>query len=205
VVPYLVLISDLDRATKNQAEALRLILDSITGRVQGPDGRVHKVLDGTKIVATANSSGSGDTSGRCISSNPIDASILDRFEVKIRFNAMDWRDEVEILKQEFPQLTQESLMVVGNVVAAVRAAAKQGLQFDLSHRGVVGWCKMTTILIKTGMIESQALKVATRSFIDGAGDEYTEQALKVAIDPHIAGGLLQGGSSTSGRLTEERY
>lgn len=81
-VPMVILISDFDRADKAQAEYLRLICDSIEGRLMGPGGVTYPVLPGTMIVATANSCGSGDIRGRCISANPIDASLLDRFNRK---------------------------------------------------------------------------------------------------------------------------
>ena len=97
-VPYIVLFSDLDRAQQDQAEYMRLILDSISGRVQGPAGRTYPVLAGTRIVATANTSGGGDTTGRMVSSNPLDGSIMNRWNYKLQFHDMDWKDEVEVVK-----------------------------------------------------------------------------------------------------------
>ena len=43
-VRLIVLLSDFDRATKAQVETLRLILDSISGRVMSPDGRAVPVI-----------------------------------------------------------------------------------------------------------------------------------------------------------------
>jgi MoxR-like ATPase len=100
-VPYLVLITDFDRADSSQMEQLRLNLDSIQGRVQGPKG-VFPIFPGTVIVATGNTPGGGDTRAR-MSSNVIDGSIMDRWKV-IQFHWMHWEDEKKVLKNKFPKV-----------------------------------------------------------------------------------------------------
>jgi len=51
-IPYLVLLTDFDRAEKEQAESIRLIADSIQGRVDGPGGKTYPVLPGSIVTAT---------------------------------------------------------------------------------------------------------------------------------------------------------
>ena len=140
-VPYLIILSDFDRADRSQAEYMRLIMDSIQGRVEGPQGNIYKVLPGTCICATANSAGGGDTSGRYTSSNVIDASILDRFQRVFCFDSfIEWEEEEEILKQKFPKLVAKHPKVfqdLGPAVAIIRSAiSKNELYGELSHRGI---------------------------------------------------------------------
>ena len=204
-VPYLILISDFDRATKGQAEAMRLILDSIMGRVMGPMGKCYPVLEGTTIVVTANSAGGGDETGRCISSNPIDSSIMDRFQAGIKFHDMDWQDEEPICKAKFPDLVATNpalFQQIGNATKALRAAvAKDELYAEFSHRGVCNWLSACRALIKWEGPNTRALlkRSARMGFVDKLADGETRLAAQRLIDPHIKGGALdQGGGSRAG-------
>lgn len=195
-VPYLILLSDFDRASKGQAEALRLILDSISGRVTGPQGKVYPVFPGTTFVATANSAGAGDETGRCISSNPIDASIMDRFDAGIMFHPMDWRDEEPICKAKFPDLLAYDASIftqVGNATKALRSAiAKDDLYTEYSHRGVCAWLKAARDILKWEGPKAKALlkRAARLGFIDKMPDSETRLQAQRLVDPHLKGGSL---------------
>jgi len=142
-IPYLIVFSDFDRATPQQAEELRQILDSIQGRVTGPTGEVWPVLAGTTIVATANTSGAGDSTGRCISAQPIDASILDRFERKVRFHSMEISDEEPIVRKKFPVLAARYPLAISNMMKATEAVRegveKEEFFCEWSHRTLCAW------------------------------------------------------------------
>lgn len=142
-IPYTVLITDFDRANSEQAEALRLVMDSISGRVMGPKGVVYPVFPGTQIVVTANTAGGGDPNGRYTSARVIDASILDRFERSYQFHWMDWRDEIEVVTHKFPLLWSKNPTLfadIGKAVAALRTAIDaEKLYGEFSHRAVCMW------------------------------------------------------------------
>lgn len=145
VVPYLILISDADRATPQQAEAFRLVADSIQGRIQGPKGETYQVLPGTILVMTANSTGSGDEQGQCISSNVIDASLLDRIERFVGFSEMEWDDIECILREEFPGISKDPagdqvFRAMGEITGALRQAIRENqLAGTFTHRGLKRW------------------------------------------------------------------
>ena len=199
VLPYLILISDFDRADRSQAEALRLVMDSISGRVKGPAGVTYPVLAGTQIVATANSAGSGDTRGRCISSNPIDASILDRFERKVQFHWMDWADEVKVVKAKYPLLVEKCGDIFPQVGAATESIRKgiesNELYAEFSHRALCSWLSLAEdmILGMGGKVPNGLLKKAARAFLDGMPDEESVTVCKRLMDPHLKGGAVEEG------------
>jgi MoxR-like ATPase len=201
VIPYLILISDFDRADRSQAEALRLVMDSIAGRVKGPAGVTYPVLAGTQIVATANSAGSGDTRGRCISSNPIDASILDRFERKCQFHWMDWEDEVKVAKAKYPLLVEKCPDIfpqVGAATAAIRKGIENNeLYAEFSHRALCSWLSLAEdIVVGTGAVPSSLLKRASRAFLDGMPDDEAIAVCKRLMDPHLKGGAVDEGDTS---------
>jgi len=209
-IPYLIVLSDFDRATRQQAEELRQILDSIQGRISGPTGEIWPVLPGTIIVATANSSGAGDTTGRCISANPIDASILDRFERKVRFHTMDPLDEEPIIRQKFPVLAgahPDAISCMMKATKAIREAVeKEEVYCEWSHRTICAWAGAAEDLLETlpkatgkgekKMAVGPLLKRAARVVLDGLPDTDTRDGVKRVMDPHIKGGVVNEGSTT---------
>ena len=196
VRPYIILLSDFDRATKAQVETLRLILDSISGRVMSPDGKAVPVVKGTQIIATANSQGQGDTTGRCISARAVDSSIMDRFETAVLFHPMSWKDESEILRGKFPTLfgtMPEALDTMGACTKALRSCiAQNSLYMEFSHRTVCGWAKVAEATLKwrPKTKPEKVLVDAARAWIDKLGDEETRMEARRVIDPFMKGGAI---------------
>ena len=200
-VPYIILITDFDRATKEQAESMRLVMDSISGRVKGPNGSTYPVLAGTRIVVTANTAGAGDSRGRCTSSNVIDASILDRFERAFEFHWMDWRDEGPIVKEKFPLLLAKApgaFDQVGKATEALRKAIQdEALYAEFSHRALCAWLgHAEDIIAVSDSVPADVLRRAFRSVADKMPDAETRaEALRI-IDPHLRGGSLDQGDTS---------
>lgn len=202
VVPYLLLISDFDRADREQAEHLRLVTDSIQGRVDGPAGITYRVLPGTRIVATGNTAGAGDDRGRMISANPIDASLLDRFERKFQFHWMDWADEETIVKAKFPVLTQrcpEIFGKVGNITNVLRKAILDGeLYAEFSHRGVCAILGHSQDILMSRAYSSRnmknLLKLGVRAWIDGLPDQENRDIAIKMMSPYVS--LLMEGDTS---------
>lgn len=202
VFPYTILITDFDRADRAQAEYLRLITDSIEGRVIGPNGRVFKVLEGTRIICTANSAGAGDTKGRYISANPLDASILDRFEVGIQFHQLDWADEEPVVRAKFPLLQERVpgiFKIMGRITGALRKSIyEEELYAEFSHRALCAILKHATRLVarKGQPVPSDLIQRAARVWVDKLPDEDTRMMAWSTMDPHIKGGTLNAGDTS---------
>jgi len=200
VIPYMILITDFDRATKEQAESMRLVMDSISGRVKGPNGVTYPVLAGTQVVVTANTAGAGDSRGRCTSSNVIDASILDRFERAYEFHWMDWRDEGPIVKEKFPLLVAKApgaFDQVGKATEALRkAVADEALYAEFSHRALCAWLgHAEDIVAVTDTVPADLLRRAFRAVADKLPDAETRAEAIRIVDPHLRGGSLDEGST----------
>jgi hypothetical protein len=209
VYPYIILLSDFDRATKAQVEKLRLICDSISGRVMGPDGKTVPVIPGTTIVATANSQGGGDTTGRCISSRPVDSSIMDRFKRKVIFTAMSWKDEGPILQAKFPVLfdrVPEAYDTLGNATKALRKSIEAGdLYCEFTHRTLSDWCEASEDRMALRPKSKLATLLADCSdvWVDGLADEETRLEARRIIDPYLKGGVFEGsGAEDEDQLVE---
>jgi len=196
VRPYIVLLSDADRATKAQIETLRLMLDSIEGRVMSPDGEAVTVVPGTQFVATANSQGGGDTTGRCISARAIDSSIMNRFNTKVIFHGMSWKDEVEVMRSKFPVLFgkhPDALDTIGACTKALRSCIDKGeLYMEFSHRDVCNWASVCEAQLKwrPNAKTDRLLQDSARSWIDGLPDEETRMEATRVIDPYMKGGVI---------------
>lgn len=205
VVPYLIVLSDIDRATRNQLEELRSILDSIQGRVPGPDGRMFPVLKGTVIVATANTTGGGDDRGMCTSSQTVDSSIMDRFERAYKLSYMDPEDELEILKAKYPDFSSDwptVFPIMLKVIGAMRfAVAKNELFFEPSHRVASAWAgaaaDIAAIRGTKGMGDGDILRRSARVMLDKAPNADVRAAILLHMDPHVPGGAIADGKSNN--------
>lgn len=200
VVPYLIVLSDIDRATRSQLEYLRMVLDSIEGRVMGPNGEIYRVLEGTRIVATANSTGAGDPTGRYVSVNPVDSSILDRFNRKVVFHHMDKRDEEPILRAKYPTLHARFPEAIGALMNASekirQAVVAETVYCEWSHRAACAVCEAAEDFIETLpriTALNAVMRRAIRTVLDGLPNKETQDAVEKIMDPHFPGGLIPTG------------
>jgi len=194
VIPYLILLSDLDRADKSQIEILRLILDSIQGRIKGPKGETYPILPGTQIVATANTTGGGDNRGQYISANPLDSSIISRFHAGFEFHWLDWEDEKLILEKKFPTLIEKVPHILEEmevIVESLRAAIMEEELFcDFSHRDLCSWLQHAEDYLIHKGLPKKLLRITQRAWIDRLPDQETKIKAKRIIDPKIKGGSV---------------
>lgn len=218
-VPYLIVLTDIDRCDPAQGEHLRLMLDSVSKRIQHPDGYTIPVLEGTRIVATANSIGNG--SSRYSSAQVMDASILSRFDSKWEFTTLDWRDESNIIKAKFPLLARlcggmkydggkDFFENIGDVVGAIRKAiASDSIEMEFGHREVCGWMKhlqsRCVFYHKRGRkIPSTLVKDSFRQ-VRSAVDKDMHAQLDMLVDTFIKGGVIDQGNTShigSGELLD---
>lgn len=194
VIPYTIVFTDIDRTTKEQAEYLRLILDTNDPRVVGPKGKVYDVLKGTRFVATANSTGFGDEDGFNASANFLDGSFRDRWLRVVRFHAMEWEDEGPICMKKFPKLPVEIFKVMGKVVGTIRKNKEEGKFYGhFSHRAVCGVLGNMQDLMKytpkdLHITVEAIFKKSFRVWTDGLPDEETRKAAYQLMEPFISGG-----------------
>jgi MoxR-like ATPase len=196
-IPQMILITDFDRASKDQAESMRLVMDSISGRVKGPNGSMYPVLRGTQIVVTANTAGGGDSRGRMTSANVIDGSILDRFERAFEFHWMDWRDEGVIVREKYPLLLGKAPEVFDQVGRATEALRKaiydESLYTEFSHRAVCAWLgHAEDIIAVEPTTPKNLLRRAFRVVADKMSDPETRTEAVRIIDPQLKGGAFNG-------------
>ena len=209
VIPFLVVLTDIDRATVQQAEHLRLMLDSVQKRIQHPDGHTIPIIKGTRIVATANSIGNG--SGRYASAQVMDNSILSRFESKWEFCTLHWSDEEIIIRNKFPLLSRHCghltygedtfFQNIGRVVSTIRSAIKtNSIEMEFGHRELCGWMKHLQSRVeycvkRNKSLPSTLLKDSFRQ-VRGAVDENMRDQLNMLVDTYIKGGVVDQGNTS---------
>jgi len=200
-IPMTIVLSDFDRAGRTQAEAIRLVADSIQGRVKGPHGETYPVLPGTRIVLTANTMGGGDASGKCISANVLDTSLLDRIERKVKFHTIDWKDEEHIVRAKFPLFVEKCghlLSKVGDATAVLRKAVEdQNLYGEFSHRGLCTWIGDCEDILRYSVTPpADVLKQGFKSYADGLPDAENQTLALSLVDPYLKGGALPQGDTS---------
>jgi len=191
VHPYLILVSDMDRANGDQMETFRTLMDTNAAQVDGPGGISKAIIPGTIIIATANSMGGGDETGRCLSSNVVDASIINRFHMKIKFTPMQWEDEQHVCLGMFPHLFEahpSALQMVGQVTTALRTAiSKSEVYTEFSARDLQYWLAHCCRIMKhsKSMKTQNLLKLGFRTILDGQPDSGTRLAVARLANPTL--------------------
>lgn len=203
-VPMTIVLSDFDRAGRAQAEAIRLVGDTIQGRVKGPRGETYPVLPGTRIIITANTMGGGDASGKAVSANVLDTSIINRIERKLRFHLIDWKDEGPVVKAKFPLFAEQyshKFASIGNATAALRTAVEnEDLYGEFSHRDLCTWIGDCEDIIRfhegSNPLPIDILSQAFHSYSDGLADAQNKTLAETLVDPYLKGGALPRGNTT---------
>lgn len=195
----LVLLSDVDRADSAQAEWFRILTDSISGRILGPDGKMVSLFkdewgNTPRFVCTANSCGSGDARGRMASANPMDASILDRLGRKIEAHYLSWDDENVILRAKYARLAEvapETFDQLGNATVALRKSIdNEEIYAEFTHRGLCEVLNECDDLVEfSSRVPSNLLKKGFKAWLDGLDEDSRMQAKRL-IDSHISGGAF---------------
>lgn len=193
-IPYLVLLSDIDRATPEQLELFRPILDSIQGRVCLPNGEVHPVLKGTRFVATANTVGTGENTMQYVTAQAHDVSLLNRFECFFYLGYPEWNVTAQALRGQFASLVKDSPEIVDRLGEFVRALRKEGgrkLTTPFSHRDAVAALNHASDLIEVAgwrPDDPHLLFAGLRSWFQRLPADAVEPAIAIAT-VHVKGGI----------------
>jgi MoxR-like ATPase len=187
VYPYVILLSDMDRARPQDLEILRnaLQLGNSAYLIDNVRGGSIPVLEGTIFIATGNTGVDGDPNGTMIA-NPIDASIMNRF-AKIRAMLATKDQEVKIMMADHPRLDKPQAKLIVDCLDVLRNTIKTlGLPLEVSLRDASLLAKSTLELMDCGIKTNfnEALKLATSLVVDGAfKDPRNAEQLIGSLDP----------------------
>jgi hypothetical protein len=190
--PALILFSDVDRGDDDQLEEFRLVLDTTSKRIVGPDGSTSKIMEGTQFAFTANSNGNG---AEGMSSRPIDASLIDRMGRFVEFTALHWDDEGKVLREKFSLLNERCPDIfdqLGASVAGLRSLIKDGRLFaEISHRGlceILSECE-DLVWSANGKVPTNVLRHGFKAWLDRL-DHDNQMIAKTEINAQLKGGTF---------------
>lgn len=190
--PALILFSDVDRGDDDQLEEFRLVLDTTSKRIVGPDGNTYKIMDGTQFAFTANSNGNG---AEGMSSRPIDASLIDRMGRFVEFTHLHWDDESKVLREKFSLLNERCPEVfdqLGASVGGLRTLIKDGRLFaEITHRGlceILSECE-DLVWSSNGKVPANVLRHGFKAWLDRL-DHDNQTIAKTEINAHLKGGAF---------------
>jgi len=187
VYPYVILLSDMDRARPQDLEILRnaLQLGNSAYLIDNVRGGAIPVLPGTIFIATGNTGVDGDPNGTMIA-NPIDASIINRF-ARIRAELPTKDQESKILMADHPRLDKAQAKMIVDVLDVLRNTIKTlGLPLEVSLRDANILAKSALGFLDIGISKAfnEALRLATTLVVDGAfKDPRNAEQLVGALDP----------------------
>jgi len=190
-IPYMILISDMDRALPSQLEVLRQALQEGTSAylINPIDGEPINVLEGTLFALTGNSALDGDLRGNMVS-NRLDASILNRL-VCVRANNPTDEFYIKILANEFPTLTKDQCQLLITCMNATSKMAEDlALPIEISIRTTKAWARLAIDALECGLAKNfkQAIQFGFDGVIDGFfSNPVQAESIRGAIDNLVGG------------------
>ena len=156
-----------------------------------------------RFVATANTAGSGDDTGRFTGTNQLNQAFMDRFTIlKAEYPAPD--DEKALLAAKFPSLPEpvrDGMVDIANKVRGVFSGGrqigfgKQGVDVVISTRTLLRWCELSLCyqgLASSGI--SPVLYALDRAVGFRAGHE--GHAMLIELCQRVFGTLTNSNSQT---------
>lgn len=120
------IIDEIDYGQPGIMSVLNPILERGGAMLIEETGERIKVPKGWVAFATANTSGSGDTTGRHAGAEVMNTAIIDRFQIKLKVDYLPQKKEAELMKKVNPALDAEELRKVTSVIAKIREAYGKG-------------------------------------------------------------------------------
>lgn len=186
-----ILIDDIDRAPAEYHEILRHCLEDNAQNIFVPELGINiNVHPDTRIIATANSAGRGDSTGKYTSVQEMDDSILDRFQRVVEFHFMEKEQEVKILKNKFPLILQaadesvfDKALECANIM---RGMFQDEAAFgSFSHRRLVQWFQSLEELIEetqNNTYTKDMLRESTQDWLEWYDQETRNALVSRALD-----------------------
>jgi hypothetical protein len=189
IYPYLVLLSDIDRAKPADLDILKhaLQIGNSAFLINPIDGKAIPILKGTIFVATGNSGVDSSTNGHMIYQK-IDASMINRF-LKIKAYSPSNSFEQAMIKKEFPFLPDDDVLLVVNCLHSIKKAIRQfNYPLEFGMRDASNWTKFALDLLNLNLVNnfSEGMEKAFDVVVRGAfQDETSSDALYGALDLYL--------------------
>jgi len=136
---FAIIFDEIDALTAPAAIALHRILERAD--IALPTGEVVKCHPYTRVVATANTRGDGDTMGRYAGTNQLNSATMNRFQI-LEYNYPAPEVEQQILAKAVPRCVKETVENIVKVATDIRVSYEQGdSPTTMSIRDMIRWGK----------------------------------------------------------------
>ena len=138
--PSILLMDEMDFVRGDVAYALQTVLNSKSGTLNllEDGGRVVQRHPWSMIVATANTNGRGDESGRYNYAKRQSSALLNRFTSWMKADYLSKKNEISLLKRVVPELTAQEVESLCDYAAEHRSAfLKDDIEMAMSLRNLV--------------------------------------------------------------------
>lgn len=189
--PVVICFDDIDRAPAIYHEILRHVMDDNAKSIFVPELKTTvQVCEGTQIIATANSSGRGDATALYATSQVMDESILDRFNVVVHYPFMTEQEECQILQRRFPSLPRRIIEMCVRAGRYIRIGIGKGeIYGSFSHRRIVNWLQsiedLATIRLETKRTRDGVMLEAAKDWLDWF-DPQQRETIERALGPLLS-------------------
>jgi len=170
-MPCVLLVDEIDYIQADVAYLFQPVLEGRNLTLLEDNGRVVQPHPGFRIMATGNTQGNGDDTGRYQGAKPQSAAFLDRFTLWCKANYMKQAQVERLLSTKYPGLGTKAKVLAAYAHEHWKAFSAGEVLTPLSPRGLLS-CAMTYSMFGGLMSDKAALNEAMSvAFIDRANPE----------------------------------
>lgn len=176
-MPCVILCDEMDFIRPDVAYVMQRALEDKGLLLTEDGGRLVHPDPMCRIVATGNTKGNGDNSGRYMGARPQSGAFLDRFTCWIEVDYMNTKALAKLLKAKVPNLTSDDVSVFVKYAKEHWVGFRNGdIQLPLSPRGLIAAAEAYSFF--SGVMDQKAaMQEAMGSAISDRSDESDQQTI----------------------------
>ncbi len=177
---YILLLNEVDLSDPGELAGLNDVLEGRPLSVIQNGGEVIKPNPNFRLICTANTAGSGSSTGNFAGTGILNSAFLDRFRF-IEAGYMPAEKEEALLKELYPALEDDTAKCMVRVANEIRRShLSQGessvfMTVPLTTRGLVKWASMVAV---SGRDAEKALDIAFGNRLSGDEKVYLHRLFK---------------------------
>lgn len=170
--PYIMLFDEVDCTKADVSYVMQRVVEGNGLSLMEDGGRTVHGHPFNRIIATANTQGNGDETGRYQGTKPQSGAFLDRFTVWVQCDYMNESQTENMIRERFPHIAPAWITTLAKYAREHWAAFKSSqILTPLSPRGLIA-CAMTYTVLSSVMDEKKAMLTAMKNtFVDRANRE----------------------------------
>tara|TARA_B110000014_G_scaffold107068_1_gene73454 strand:- start:458 stop:1447 length:990 start_codon:yes stop_codon:yes gene_type:complete len=184
--PNIILLDEIDFVRPDIAYVLQSVLEDYGLRINEDGGRLVEVHEHSRIFATANTLGQGDTSANYSGARNQSAALRDRFSIWIDKDYLQPYQEIKLLSSKSINLTKDGEIALKKYITAHRRAYRhKNVYIPLTPRSLETAGKLVNDLIDNDLDLNESFNYALELAVINKCEDHDRSVLTGLVQRHF--------------------